>query len=251
MVLCGHMDPTFDIEDPMNTRGTKSNVVVISIIGVAVGMLIGAGIMMYISRDAVFFTAPSTENVGVLSYPDQKAPDVIQKTNILLPKKLVSKDYHLLINKILNELNQVETNNNATLLPLMNSIKQKSAAGDFNGFFDIVIKAKSEIKKNNDLLATASADIAALRKVNGESIKDQDIYAQTASFLTSGDALVQTFTDYFSILNETLSGSIPTQSLLDKLNEKITSLRDAGASFQSEFDALLALMQQKMNAGTP
>ncbi|MEK7094160.1 MAG: hypothetical protein AAB903_02350, partial [Patescibacteria group bacterium] len=135
MVLCGHMDPTFDIEDPMNTRGTKSNVVVISIIGVAVGMLIGAGIMMYISRDAVFFTAPSTENVGVLSYPDQKAPDVIQKTNILLPKKLVSKDYHLLINKILNELNQVETNNNATLLPLMNSIKQKSAAGDFNGFF--------------------------------------------------------------------------------------------------------------------
>lgn len=243
------MDTVPSVEDTTNTRGIKSKTVFVPIAGVVVGVLIGAGIVAYLFRNAVFFTVPT--NTSALSYPDQKVPDLNQKTNILLPKKLVGEDYYLLINKIADELKQVGINNNTTILPLMNTIKQKSAARDFNSFFDLIVQAKGEIKKNNDLLATTREDIAAFKKVNDETISDEEIHNQTTILLTSSDTFVQAFTDYFALLNETLSGSIPTQNLLDKLTEQIISLGSAGSSVQSELNALLILIQQKNKIQTP
>ncbi|MDO8593792.1 MAG: hypothetical protein Q7R59_02760 [bacterium] len=235
------MNPVLGVE-----THTKKTVLML-IVGAVVGILISAGIMAYLFRDSVVLTIPAT-NTGALSYPDQKVPDV--KTNILLPKKLVSEEYYLLVNKIIAELNQAVMNNNATILPLMNTIKEKSVAQDFAGFFDLVFQARGEIKKNNDLLITARTDIATLRKVN-DGGSNADIYNQTAVFLNSGDMFAQAFADYFSILNETLSGPVPTQALLDKLTEKIASLRSTGASFQTELNTLLVLIKQKYETSTP
>lgn len=246
------MDPTFNAEGLANARSAKSNAVLI-LIGIVLGILMSAGVAVYVFRQAVFFTAIPTVTTSALSFPNpstQKPPDL--KVNILLPKKLVSQEYYLLINKITNGLTQALANNNATLLPLMNAIKQKSSVGDYShGFFDLVFQAKGEIKKNNDLLAAARTDIAAMKKVNGESVKDQDIYAQTNAFLVSGDTFVQAFADYLATLNETLSGSIPTQSLLDKLATQVTSLGTAGTAFQTELKTLLALIKEKDQASAP
>ena len=230
---------------------TKGKIVLVSIVGVVAGALIGAGITAFLFRDALFFNIPTMTNVDAPSYPDQKTPD--SKTSILIsiPEKLVGEDYNLLINKIVNGLNQVRISNNTTLLTLFDTIKQKNSARDFNGIFDLVIQARGEIKKNNDLLAAAREDIVAMKKVNNEGIKDADIRRQTVIFLTSGDTFVQAFTDYFATLNETLSGSIPTQSLLNKLTEQITSLDSDSSSFKSELSALLAVIQQKDKTRTP
>ena len=230
-----------------NTQNTKSKTVLVLSVGAIVGLCIGAGAVFFFFQDAVFFISPTTDTT-TLSYPnpnDQKTPDLSQKINILLPKKLVSEEYSLLVNKIAEELRQVGVSNISTIIPLMDSIKQKSTARDFNGFFDLITQAKNEIKKNNDLLTVTRQDIVALKKVNTESIKDTDIRKQTDVLLASSDIFVQKFVDYFTILNETLSGSIPTQSLLDRLTAQVNSLREAGDSVQLEMKALLTLVEQK------
>ena len=250
------MDTVPGFENTMGASNsiTKSRVVLISIIGVVAGVLIGAGVTAFLFRGALFFNIPTTTSIDTLTYPpypDQKTPDA--KTNILfsIPEKLVGADYNLLINKVVNELNQVGINNSATLLPLFNTIKQKGAARDFGGLFDLVIQTRDEIKKNNDLLATAREDIVAMKKVNDESVGDADIREQTTVFLTSGDIFVRTFTDYFATLNETLSGSVPTQALLNKLAKQVISLRSASSSFKSELNALLTIIQKKDKTSTP
>ena len=232
-------------ENVASTGNTKGKIVLVSIVGAVAGVLIGAGTMAFLFQDALFFNIPAMMNIDAPPYPDQKTPD--SKTNITfqIPEKLVGGNYNPLVTKIVNGLNQVGINNNATLLPLFKTIQQKSTARDFNGIFDLIIQARGEIKKNNDLLAAALEDIAALKKVNDETVRDADIRRQTAIFLTSAGTFVQAYTDYFATLNETLSGSIPTQALLDKLTGQITSLRDAGSSFRLELNNLLAIIQQK------
>jgi len=188
-----------------------------------------------------------------LSYPnpaDQKVPDINLKSNILLPKKIVGEDYYLLINKIVDDLRVVGNNNVSTLIPLLDSIKQKSAARDFNGFFDLVTQAKNEITKNIALLETTRGDIANLKKINDSTVKDADVRNQTNVLLASSDAFVQEFLTYFALVNETLSGSFPTQSLLDKLTAQVTTLGNAGTSVQSELNTLLTIIKQKNDATT-
>lgn len=243
------MDLMPKLGDTIVGGASKNKILFIVVGAVLIGILIGAVALSFFFRDAVFLNIPTTNN-GILSYPiDQKVPDL--KTNILLPKKLVNEDYYLLINKIVNELNQVGTNNNTILLPLMNAIKQKSVTKDFSSLFDLIIQARNEVKKNNDILATAKKDIADFKKVNDETTSDADVRNQTTLFSASGNAFIREFSDYFALINETLSGSVPTQELLNKLAEKVVSLRSAGSSFQSELDALLTLMKQKIQTDTP
>lgn len=245
------MDLLPGVGDTMSGRNLKNHTPLVYGIMILVGMLIGAGIVAFLFRDAVFLNIPKT-NIETLSYPNGQSQKVSNlKTNILLPKKLVSEDYYLLINKIVNELNQVVENNNTTILPLMNAIKQKSVAKDFGSLFDLMIQARGEVKKNSDILVTTRGDIAVLKKVNADTTSDTDVRGQTAVFLTSGDTFVQAFEDYFALISETLSGSVPTQDLLNRLSEKGVLLSNTGSSFQSELDTLLTLMKQKIQTDTP
>ena len=242
------------VENAPSTQGTRGRTVLILSVGVVIGLLISAGAVFFFFKDAIFFMTPSMVNTGSLSYPNpsnQKVPDLNLKTNILLPKKLVGEDYYLLINKIADELTQIGTNNVSTLVPLMDAIKQKSIARDFNGFFDLVAQAKNEIRKDSDLLVVTRQDIAAMKKVNDTTVKDADIRNQTNVLLNASDVFVQAFTNYFAILDETLSGSVPTQSLLDKLSAQVTTLGKSSSSVQSELNALLTLMGQKNKETTP
>ncbi|MCX6788038.1 MAG: hypothetical protein NT108_02670 [Candidatus Kaiserbacteria bacterium] len=248
------MNPTSDFENPVNNDGSKRKTILIPIIGVLVGALIGAGIVAYLFRDSVFFSAPVTIPLSTLSYPDpnaQKVPDINLKSNILLPKKLVGEEYYLLINKIVDELRQVGTNNTTILIPLMDAIKQKSVSKDFVGLFDLVVQAKSEIKKDMDILMTTREDIIAMKKVTDTTVSDTDIQTRTNALLASGDVFVQTFIDYFSVMNETLSGSIPTQSLLDRLSQQVASLGKDGSVVQTEMNKLLTIIKQKNDAVAP
>lgn len=236
----------------IDARDSKNKLLLAAIVGVVAGALLGVGTMFYFFRGSIFLNVPEVGNATILSYPqDQKAPTLSQGTNIVLPKKLVSKDYYLLINKIINELGEVGANNNNTVLPLMNTIKQRSAEQNFNGILDIIVQAKGEIKTNIDLLGATNADIAALQKENNASTSDTDLRSQTVSFLASADTFVRAFSDYYSTLNETLSGSVPTQSLLNTLADKITALQDSGSSLQSELNSLLKLIDQKNKASMP
>lgn len=233
-------------------RNSKNNVLIAAIAGIIIGALLGVGAMFYFFRGSIFLNIPQVGNASQLSYPpDQKAPTLNQGANIILPKKLVSENYYLLINKIVNELWRAGANNNDTILPLISTIKQRSAAQNFNGIFDLIVQARSEIRKNIDLLTAMGADIAALQKENDANTGDTGLRSQTDSFLISADTFVRAFSDYYSTLNETLSGSIPTQNLLNTLADKITTLQSNGSSLQSELDSLLKLIDQKNKAGIP
>lgn len=243
------MDGAPNVENSLGTR-TSKHVLLISV-AVIVGAFLGAGALYYyyISKNAVFFVAPPTANTSTLSFPNstdlnQKVPDLSQHINIIFPKTLVGQDYYILINKIENELKQVGADNISKLVPLMDSIKEKSAAHDYTSFFDLVGQAKAEIQRESSMLATTRQDITALKQVN-LSTKDADVRKQTDVLLAATDTFVQAFSDYFSVLNETLSGSIPTQDLLNKLTQQITTLQNAGVSVKAELDALLTLVKQK------
>ena len=245
------MDGVTNSEGVQGASGTKSNILLVSIVGVVVGMLIGAGAVAYFFRGSIFLSIPGVEGSSALSYPDGKVPGLSSRTNIVLPKKMVSEEYYLLINKIISDLQRVGASNNETILPLISTVKQRSAAGNFNGIIDFIIQARDEISNNSDLLATISRDIASLTKINETSTLDADLRNQTVPFLVSADAFVRAFADYFSVLNETLSGSLPTQDLLNTLSGKVTSVQNAGSSLQSELTTLLKLIDQKNKASMP
>lgn len=250
------MDPVFNAE---SSPGKTRKIVLVSIIAVLVGALVGA-LAMFLSfrttlENAVFFNPPEPGATQKLSYPnptsDQNAFVASTTTNIVLPKGLVGQDYFLLMQKIANELQQVGVSNISTLVPLMNTIKQKSISGDFNGFFDLITQAKNEIRRNTIILTSTRQHIAALRTLSEGTVKDDDVRKQTGVLLDASDVFVTEFNGYFTTLNETLSGSIPTQDLLDRLARQVTSVQNTGASMQAEFTALLTLMQQKTATSKP
>lgn len=252
------MDPVLNAENSQNPAGWTKKFVIILIVAIMAGALMGAGAMFLLFRNtlqnAVIFNAPAPTATNNLSYPpvdDRKAFDATTTPNIVLSKELVGPSYFPLVGKIANELQLVGTNNISTLVPLMNSIKQKGIAGDFNGFFNLVTQAKDEIKKNTAILAATHKDIAAMRVLNDQTVKDMDIHKQTNVLLDASDVFIQEFSGYFATLDETLSGSIPTQDLLDRLAHQVTIVQNAGSSMQAEFTALITLMQQKASSTKP
>lgn len=243
------MDAQNDSENPV---GKNIHVIAI-VVSVLFGIGIGAGVVFYKFRNSVSLSIPQVQTTGALSYPagQQKLPSVRQRADIIVPKKLVTQDYYLLINKVVNELQQVQMDHNEKILPLMNEIKQKSGSQDFNGLFDLIIQARSEIKGSSALLATTIADIASLKTANDAGTTDEDLHNETGSFLASANTFSAAFSAYLSTLNDTLSGSVPTQSLLDTLAGRIVALQKAGADLQSQLTTLLALIDQKDKAALP
>ena len=249
MISSNYMDTSPAVE---NSAGHTRKIISLSIIGILIGLIIGAGITFYFFQDAVFFNIPKTET-ATLSYPNpdaQKVPDINLKNSIILPKSIVGEEYYTLINKVVDDLRTVGNNNVSTLVPLLDSIKQKSTARDFSGFFDLVTQAKNEITKNTTLLGTTRGDIANLKKINDSTVKDADVRDKTNVLLASSDVFVQEFLSYFALVNETLSGSFPTQSLLDRLTAQVTTLGNAGATVQNDLNTLLSTIKQKNESTT-
>lgn len=241
------MDTLPTVENPTNH---SRKAVLLSIVGIVIGLLIGAGITFSFFKDAVFFGAPKAD-VANLTYPDpnaQKVPDINLRSNIVLPKSIVGEEYYNLINKIVDDLRTVGNSNVSTLVPLLDSIKQKSISRDFNGLFDLVTQAKNEVTNDVAMLEETRNDIANLKKINDTSTKDAAIRSQTDTLLASSDVFVREFLSYFDLVNQTLSGSFPTQSLLDKLTAQVTTLGDAGKTVQNDLSALLNTVKQKNDA---
>ncbi len=244
MISFAYMDTIPTVE---NSTVHTRKIISLSIIGVVVGLIVGAGAMFYYYQNAVFFNSPDIKIEG-LSYPNpdaQKVPDINLKNRIVLPKSMVNEEYYTLINKIVDDLRIVGNNNVSTLIPLLETIKQKSAVRDFNGFFDLITQAKNEIAKNTALLDETRIDIANLKKISDTSVKDADVRNKSDILLASSDVFVREFLSYFDLVNKTLSGSFPTQSLLDRLTSQVTIVGTSAVTVQNDLSALLATIKQK------
>lgn len=231
--------------------------VLLIIIGILVGALImGAGVSVFF-KNAV--PTPSLEELNKTvstiqnEMPDPIAIDTLIKTTkettkILPPSGLVTEEYSVLINRILNTLNQAAINNNNEIVPLMKKLEEKGKSGDWNGIFDLASDIKQKIGENKKLVASAQADIASLRTINDQTTIDDSLRTQTGTALTAANSLANAFNRYFDRLGEFLTGTIPTQDLINNLNANIVILTNAGKDSQEKFNILLETMHQKITA---
>lgn len=228
---------------------------VLIFVGFVSGMLI-TGFVFFVFFHALAPTLPSAEVVtssaNLIRTAPQKAPstpDNVQ-TNILLPMTLVSNEYYETINRIVNTLNQIATNNNETILPPMNEIKQKSQSGDWEGVFDLATLAKIAIQKNKEFATATRNDLYALRSINEKTTSDSSFREQTVAFIDAGDKYADAFMLYLETLEKFLTGKSPTSELIDDLNGKISFLSVANKNFQQEMDNLLSVAKERSSLPT-
>ncbi len=214
------------------------------ILGIIAGSAVGAGATIFILREAV--SMPNTTALYKTVDTDNTTLPLHTGT-ILIPKALVSEEYHILLNRIVSTINQATTNNNEKIVPLMKMLDQKSKNSEWSGIFDIILSAKKEIKENEELVAGIQADINTLKDINILTTLDKDILGQTVALLELGNPLTNAFIGYFETLGQFLTGKAPTQDLIDSLEEKITNLAGAGKDFQQKLNILLSTVKQKIS----
>lgn len=227
----------------------KNALLIIS--GILVGaILMGAAVSVYFKNSP---SAPSMEELSkTINTIQNKTLDpatteaIETTTKILPPSGLVTEEYSILINRIVNTLNQAAKNNNDEIVPLMKKLEEKGKSGDWNGIFDLASDIKQKIGENKKLVASAQADIASLRAVNDQATTDDSLRTQTGTALTAADSFANAFNRYFDRLGEFLTGTIPTQDLINNLNADIVILTNAGKDFQEKLNTLVDTMQKKI-----
>ncbi|MFC1732232.1 hypothetical protein ACFL6I_18140 [candidate division KSB1 bacterium] len=222
---------------PEDTQKDKK-VILIVVAVFFVGIIIGSTGVAFLFRDALRFRVPTPEEIGQLTFPNERQIPRTE-TNILLPMELVTEEYHQLLNGIVNGLNDIATENNEALLPLMNDVKEKGSQGDFADLFNTILHVRNEIEKLGTMLVSVQENINKFEEVNNKDTTNKAVHDGTTVLIGSGYALTGIYIDYLQTLNTTFSGQVPSQELLDKLTNETQLLTSANATFELNLNTLL------------
>lgn len=210
------------------------------IIGIVVGV---AGIYFLYTKTIL---PASIDDLGIAE--DFKPAEVtknianMKKVDSFIPKTLASEKYNTLFESIINTANQVAKNNNESIYPAMQILKEMSLTGNWDGIFNIVTDVKSTIKTNRELIATMKESLLTFQAENSVSTRSEDFKYKSAVFAESGLKLVDSYNSYFMVLSQFLTGKVPTKELADSLNVRIKDLSDRNWDFQKQINTVYAVI---------
>lgn len=228
-----------------DTNSSNKKIILITIAGFLIGTVIGGVGVAFLFRNTLRFQVPNPEEINQLKLSNRQQSTQITKVNILIPKELVTKEYYQLLNSIVDGINTIAVENNEILLPLMNSVKEKSVRRDFSNILNEIFDIRDEIKKINTILFLVQKDINSLDVVNNKDNINETVREYTTTIIGSADTLTDAYANYIQTLSIIFSGPVPTQELLDKLTGDMLLLTKANTKFKSDINSLLKAISRE------
>jgi len=217
--------------------------------GAIVGVLLGIPAFVLFLRTDAGASVVRSYVVNVPKWPDIAAQGVTQadidrlssasSTEVQVPAVYATQEYHAALNASLQDIASIGSSY-TRLVSLLGEINEKSLKGDFSGFFDLVVEAKTELlaqrQSNTDLLR----DISDLASAN-QNTKDAVTKSQTAQLVTAGTALSTAVRANIEAIDAVLEGSVPTTAQIDAMNS--TAL-EAKTALEAFFTALQPIKER-------
>mgnify|MGYP000314279642 CR=1 FL=1 len=227
----------------LNEVGSNKKTILIIIVVFILGVIIGSIGAAFLFRNALYFQVPNTKGIEKITFNrGQNVPQI--KVNILIPKNLATEEYYKSLNSVVNGINAIAIENNKKLLPLMNTVKEKSTQGDFSNIIDVIFNVRNEIEKISTMLVSVQEDINNLYNANNKNTINESVSRKTTKIIESANILTNAYTDYLQTLRTTFSGKVPTQDLLNELTYNMKLLTNANTKFKSDVDSLLKILSR-------
>ncbi len=171
----------------------------------------------------------------------------IQNTALLTPKSSVTQAYHESFNGLIRAADAISRINNEKLTPLLVEMNRKNAAGDYDGFFDLIVQAKELNKQQLGLLVATRSELDRLRGSN-EKTSDETIRAATARVILTGGGFHDAFVQYASVLDLLLDGREPDEKIIQDLQSSVARTQTESKSFSDAVAALLEAISARLQA---
>lgn len=219
-----------------NITGLK--LILLIFAGIIIGVLFTLGFTQPWKTKVLFTPQKASVNLRPDTQEKLKTPiPELKNVTILTPKKFVSKSYNDALNQFINSAQKVQ-NVNAELVSILQIINLKSADGNFSGFFDLIVQAKTSFKDLQGALVSFRSELDRLRLAN-DIITDTEIQKTTKAFLDEAEKLYENFQVYMRVLNMLLNGEPPNAKTLQDLTNAIDVLQKSAGRFSASLKTLL------------
>lgn len=222
--------------------------------GVVIGVLFTLGITW--QWQGVFQQGPQWPTVELKEPKPQdigeRIPEVpglqnidIQKETFATPKSSVSQAYHESFNALVKAADAIQTLNNEKLTPVLSQMNEKNTAGDYSGFFDLIVQAKELNQTQRGILNGFRSELDRLRIAN-QRTTDAAINTETARFIIAGTEFHEAFIRYATVIDTLLNGKPPDQKTLQELQASVDAINQASKTFGDALTGLFKAIQQRL-----
>lgn len=239
-----------------NTKGIY--IVLLVFAGIVIGVLFTLGITQpWVKQVQTSQQWPAIElrpsSVPEVGKPVVNTPNVtntnIQELIFATPKSSVTQGYHDAFNALIKKTDSIETLNNEKLTPLLKTMNEKNIAGEYAGFFDLIVEAKNLNKEQKNHLDEFQSNLDRLRNEN-QKTKDTAITVATAKFLLAGTEFHGAFVRYATVLDALLNGPRPDARLIQELQASIDGTQKASGGLVDALEKLEIKIGERIKTDT-
>jgi len=192
-------------------------------------------------------TAPSSTVYAPVQPAPQQANGTSTVVVVNVPPADAGQQYSVAINQLVRSFQDIGTTYEQ-LVPVLTTLNRKSLAGDYTNFFNVVVQAKSLLAQDELNLAQFGQHLTELAAANNTT-PDAVTKSLTQDLLAKGAAEQSAFGDYFTALDQLLSGPPPTASQLSDVYAKAAVAESATTAFGAATQALFSHFAGKAPAG--
>lgn len=155
-----------------------------------------------------------------------------------IPTKYATASYADALTNTLRDMQALATSSDQ-LGQLLVEMNTRSLSGNFNGFFDLVVAAKSLEAQQKTIITQFSQHISALNSAN-QTTPDAQTKVTTQTLVDQAPTLSQDLNDYLAAVDQILSGSVPTAADIQALSTAATKFSDDSKTFSDALKQLTA-----------
>lgn len=224
------------------------NIFLISL-GVVLGLVISVPAALFFLRTEAGQEVLRSYIVPVPEWPDVTAMLAGNVTNVSVsdaltkplavevPTALVSAEYAPALNQVVQGLQRLATSSNA-LGPLLIEMNSRSLSGNYNGFFDLVVKAKLLLAEQHSLAEEVSDGLSALAVAN-QKTSDATLKSLTTQAINSASPFTRDLSTHLDLLDQLLSGKVPSTALITGINDSAHRLAQDIQAFGGDLQKLI------------
>lgn len=184
---------------------------------------------------------------GFTQDEQQQAQAVLSTTTLAfgVPPGYATQAYADAFGGVINDLKDLASTT-LMLNPVLVKMNSQSLSGNFNGFFDLVVEAKTLLAQQKAITARLGQDISALSAANMQTT-DAQTKQLTSVIITASGPLISDLASYNSELDQLLSGAVPSAAL-------VTSVAQTGGRLADDAKALgtaMAPLTERFKAAIP
>jgi hypothetical protein len=167
---------------------------------------------------------------------------VVDQTSIPVPKEFASAEYQAALTSVYTTLGELSIANNRLTTSLV-EMNDRSVSGNFDGFFDIVFRAKNEALIQREVarkLEVALSDLESRRA----DVEYAPLNDATVLVVEKGREMIRVLNGFASAVDVMLSGSVPSASDIAVLYQTAGELRAASEVFAEHVEKLGLVLKE-------